>query len=96
VDGHKLASISPQDLYGAIGTAAAPVVIDAGRSAAFGIAYTRRIRRFIDSEAEFRFAPTRTSFADAAGLWVVSIYPRLQNGHAVVEVTVLQGTEQLD
>jgi hypothetical protein len=80
---------------------AASVVIDVGRSAAFGIAYTRRIRLFIDCEAEFPFAPTSTSFADAAakanaGPRLVNIYPRLQNGHAAVEVTVLQGTEQLD
>jgi rhodanese-related sulfurtransferase len=35
MDGPKPPSISPQDLYGAIGTAAAPVVIDVRRSAAF-------------------------------------------------------------
>jgi hypothetical protein len=64
---------------------AASVVIDVGRIAAFGIAYTRRIRRFIDSEAEFRFAPTSASFADAAaeanaGLRVVSIYRGCRTG----------------
>jgi rhodanese-related sulfurtransferase len=35
MDGSKPPSISPQDLYSAIGTAAAPVVIDVRRSAAF-------------------------------------------------------------
>jgi rhodanese-related sulfurtransferase len=35
MDGQKSLSISPQDLYGAIGAAAAPVVIDVRRSAAF-------------------------------------------------------------
>jgi rhodanese-related sulfurtransferase len=35
MDGSKPSSISPQDLYGAIGTAGAPVVIDVRRSAAF-------------------------------------------------------------
>jgi hypothetical protein len=41
-------------------------------------------------------APTSKSFADAAakanaGLRVVNIHPRLQNGHAAVEVTVRKG-----
>ncbi|HKM71922.1 MAG TPA: hypothetical protein VJX94_18005 [Stellaceae bacterium] len=27
-----------------------------------------------------------------AGLRIISIYPQLQNGHAVAEVTLLQGT----
>jgi len=36
MDGSKPPYISPQDLYGAIGTAAAPVLIDVRRSAAFG------------------------------------------------------------
>src|SRR5207245_7131686 len=35
MDGSKPPSISPLDLYGAIGTAAAPVLIDVRRSAAF-------------------------------------------------------------
>ena len=35
MDGPKPPSICPLDLYGAIGTAAAPVVIDVRRSAAF-------------------------------------------------------------
>ncbi len=35
MDGSKPPSISPQDLYTAIGTAAAPVLIDVRRSAAF-------------------------------------------------------------
>jgi rhodanese-related sulfurtransferase len=35
MDGLKPPSISPQDLYGSIGTTAAPVVIDVRRSAAF-------------------------------------------------------------
>ena len=35
MDGSKPLSISPQELYGAIGTAATPVVIDVRRSAAF-------------------------------------------------------------
>ena len=35
MDGSKPPSISPQDLYGAIGTAGAPVLIDVRRSAAF-------------------------------------------------------------
>jgi rhodanese-related sulfurtransferase len=35
MDGSRPPSISPQDLYGAIGTAAAPIVIDVRRSAAF-------------------------------------------------------------
>jgi hypothetical protein len=95
MDGHKLAFISPQDLYGAIGTAAAPVVIDVGRSAAFGIAYTWLIRRFIDPEAEYRFGPTECVFADAAakanaGLRVVDIYPQLHNSHAVAEMILLR------
>jgi hypothetical protein len=34
MDGPKLPSISAEDLYGAIGTGAAPVVIDVRRSAA--------------------------------------------------------------
>ena len=35
MDGSKPPSISPLDLYGAIGTAAAPILIDVRRSAAF-------------------------------------------------------------
>src|SRR5260370_39499904 len=35
MDGSSPSSISPQDLYGAIGTAAAPIIIDVRRSAAF-------------------------------------------------------------
>jgi rhodanese-related sulfurtransferase len=35
MDGSKPPSISPQDLHGALGTAAAPVLIDVPRSAAF-------------------------------------------------------------
>jgi rhodanese-related sulfurtransferase len=35
MDGSKPSSISPQDLYGAIGTAGAPILIDVRRSAAF-------------------------------------------------------------
>src|SRR5438046_1828438 len=35
MDGQKPPSISPQNLYGAIGTGAAPVVIDVRRSAAY-------------------------------------------------------------
>jgi len=35
MDGPKPPSISPQDVYGAIGTTAAPIVIDVRRSAAF-------------------------------------------------------------
>jgi rhodanese-related sulfurtransferase len=35
MDGSKPPSISPQDLYGAIGTASAPILIDVRRSAAF-------------------------------------------------------------
>jgi|SRR5271166_5065398 len=37
MDGQKPLSISPQDVYGAIGTAAAPVIIDVRRSAAFAV-----------------------------------------------------------
>jgi rhodanese-related sulfurtransferase len=36
MDGSKAPSISPQDLYGAIGTARAPILIDVRRGAAFG------------------------------------------------------------
>jgi hypothetical protein len=35
MDESKPPSISPQDLYGAVGTAAAPVLINARRSAAY-------------------------------------------------------------
>ena len=45
MDGSKPPSISPQDLYGAIGTAVAPIVIDVRRSAAFAADNRMIVRR---------------------------------------------------
>ena len=45
MDESKLPSISPQDLYGAIGTAAAPVLINARRSGAHGSWWRQRRMR---------------------------------------------------
>jgi thiosulfate sulfurtransferase len=165
MDGSKPPSISPQGLYGAIGTAGAPILIDVRRGAAFAAdnrMIVGAIRRSPDeipnwpelspghavvvycvhgheasqdtasalrgAGVEARYPETGavakaekitdaddlkaaasqkaamakptvpllaaadTAAKGNAGLRVVSIYPQVQNGHPVAEVTLLQGT----